>query len=129
LEFGKRCALRTIEALFAATILIFFIVAINNIYLRKVRERDLSLISKVEDSILILDANQSLRSSVVSLNFTEIEDEILKLLNYTAEVKVSICNSTSCTGETLETENVVTYVISGNDTYNPFEVKVYAKKI
>ena len=126
---GKKSALRTVEALFAAAILIFFIVVMNNIYLRKARGKDPSLISTVEDSLLLLDENQSLRGLVVSLNFTEIEKRIEDLGNNTIDVKVTICNLTMCVGESLETENVVTYVISGNGSYNPFEVKVYAKKI
>jgi hypothetical protein len=124
----KRAVLKTFEAIAASTILIILIVLINNAYVKKISEKDQSIISFLQDSLIILDENQTLRQSAVSFNNTEIEEKIESMSNSTLDVYVMICNLTSCMGNSIETENTITYVISGNEVFNPMEVKVYAKK-
>jgi Na+/alanine symporter len=124
----KKAVLKTFEAIAASTILIILIVLINNAYVKKISEKDQSIISFLQDSLIILDENQTLRQSSVLFNNTEIEEKIESMSNSTLDVYVTICNLTSCIGNSIETENTVTYVISGNEGFNPMEVKVYAKK-
>ncbi|MCW1296058.1 MAG: hypothetical protein OH319_00030 [Candidatus Parvarchaeota archaeon] len=124
----KKAVLKTFEAIAASTILIILIVLINNAYLAKISEKDQQIIFFLQDALIILDENQSLRDNALRFNNTEIEEDIEKLSNSSLDIYVMICNMTNCIGNSIETANVVTYVIAGNDSFNPLEVKVYAKK-
>lgn len=127
MEFTKG-TLKVVEALFASAILIFFLVLINNAYLREASKIDLELISALQDSILLLDQNRTLRRDAAQFNYSKIEGQITKLYNNSFKVYVTICNRTHCVGNQIDTPNTISYTIAGDVEYGPMEILVYAKR-
>ncbi|MCW1301148.1 MAG: hypothetical protein QW507_02225 [Candidatus Nanoarchaeia archaeon] len=120
--------LKVVEALFASAILIFFLVLINNAYLKESSKIDLELISALQDSILLLDQNGTLRKDATQFNYSKIESEIAELYNHSFKIYVTICDRTRCVGNKIDTPNTISYTIAGEIEYGPVEILVYAKR-
>ncbi len=113
---------RTVESVFAAIILVSFLLIVGNVYLIT-GETDPSSIGY--EILKELDNRDELRSYVVSGDYETLNSKI-EIPGHSHSIK--ICDyGGNCVGEYPDSNNIAvsTYVISGDDEYEPFEVRLY----
>jgi len=112
---------RTFESVLAVIILLFFMVALGVRYAIPTEDQDLSRIGY--EILRSLDDRGELRSYVVNNQTGELESKIgIPGYNHV----VQICNPGGCYGNEAGGSNVwvSTYIISGENTYDPYEVRL-----
>jgi len=109
-----------LESVFAVLILVGFLFYIGHIYLQP-SVVDHSFVSVLPD----LDQKGLLRGYVYSADLEGLEGEITL---YGFNHSVQICDSSGCTGQAPQKDvvRVSSYFLSGEDSYEPKEVKLYA---
>lgn len=114
---------RTFESVLAVIILILFLLAIGAKYKFPLPELDLSKTGY--EMLKDLDSKGELRSYVVNNQYDVLNSKI-NIENYNHSIQ--ICNmANECYGEEPDARNVwvSTYIISGENTYDPREVRLF----
>ena len=115
-----------IESVLAGIVIFGFLAVLGRIYVVPVQTAELGMIGY--ESLKSLDDQNLLRDYVVNGNYSGL-DSLISLVNYSHSIK--ICNqSGSCSGPDTGAANVWTavYLIAGNQTYDPYEVRVFLWK-
>jgi hypothetical protein len=112
---------RTFESVLAVIILVFFMIALGVKYTVPGEEQDLSRTGY--EILRSLDGKGELRSYVVNNQTGELESKI-SIPGY--DHVVQICNPEGCYGNEAGDSNVwvSTYIISGENAYDPYEIKL-----
>ncbi len=114
---------RTVESVLAVILLMGFLLSIGSPYFTAPADTDLSSVGyeKLKD----LDSRDELRSYVAGGDYATLNSKI-DIPGYNHSV--GICDYGGvCIGEYPDSENVMvsSYVISGHDKYEPYEVWLY----
>jgi hypothetical protein len=113
---------RTVESVFAVILLVSFLLTVGGTYFTK-EETDLSSIGY--EMLKELDGRGELRPYVVSGDYGTLNSKI-EIPGYGHSIK--ICDyEGSCAGEYPDSNNIIvsTYLISGHENYEPFEVRLH----
>lgn len=113
---------RTMESVFAVIILMSFMLSLAGIYIGT-DEPDMS--SAGYGMLKELDSRGDLRSYVVSGDYSGLEAKI-SIPGHKHTVKICDYDG-NCVGEYPDSQNIVlsTYIISGDSSYEPYEVRLY----
>jgi hypothetical protein len=114
---------RLVESVIAVVILMFFVLSLSIQYMRFPEESEVR--SKGYEVLRDLDRSGKLRPYVISKDFETLNSNI-EIPNYNHSIR--ICDSGgSCVGNYPDVSNVwvSTYIISGKNTYEPREVRLY----
>lgn len=110
------------EAIFAGIIIITFLLIIGRVYFITTQPENPSI--KAYEILKGLDDQGMLKEYTVSLDYDGLNSQISSPFNHSIE----ICNKyDSCVGERPDASNIWIggYIISGNNTYEPYHVKLY----
>ncbi len=113
---------RTFESVLAVIILLFFVVTLGVRYSFPPPEVGLS--ERGYEILRSLDNRGELRPYVVG-NQTEVLESKIRIQGYNHTIQ--ICNWAGCSGDRPPTQNVwvSTYIISGENVYDPYEIKLF----
>ncbi len=113
---------RTLESVLAVVILVFFLMALGSKYTFPMPDVDLP--RKGYEILRDLDNRGELRSDVVN-NQSDVLNSKISINGYNHSVQ--ICDLSGCSGDEPNAVNVwiSTYLISGDNTYDPHEVKLF----
>lgn len=114
---------RTVESIFAVILLMGFLLTLGSPFFITPAETDLGSVGyeKLKD----LDSRDELRVYVAGGDYGTLKSKI-EIPGYSHSI--DICDyEGDCVGEYPDSENVIvsTYVISGYDQYEPYEVRLY----
>ena len=113
----------TLEAVIAGTILITFLVFIVSNFSPPPQEGDLTI--RAYEILEGLDNQGILRNYTVNQDFDGLNSQVKF---FSANHSIQICDlSGSCVGTIPNASDIFTgtYIIAGNESYNPFYVKLY----
>ena len=114
---------RTVESVLAVILLMSFLLVIGTSHFNPADEEGLGSLGY--EILRDLDSRNELRSYAANGDYASIDSKVnIPGFNHS----VSICGyGGDCAGESPEAQNVIvsTYIISGHDTYEPMEVRLY----
>lgn len=114
---------RTVESVFSVMILMAFVLMLSGVYVDPPQETDLSPVGY--EKLRELDIRGDLRGYVSSGDHASISS-MISIPGYNHSV--DICDQYgSCTGYYPDSDNIMvsTYIVSGDSSYQPREVRLY----